>query len=93
MANRYARIAALCESTIICTSQLTNYLDAALLVYDTLLTLSDEIKYIWHKKFRLGTVLYWITRYPALVLFSLEVLPICLKVSLKVRLAIDTHSN
>ena len=37
----------------------------ALLVYDTLLTFSLEVKYIWHEKLKLGSVLYIFARYPA----------------------------
>ncbi|KAF8461831.1 hypothetical protein JB92DRAFT_2186606 [Gautieria morchelliformis] len=48
----------------------TNYVDIAtlaLLAYDTLLTLPSEITYIWHRRARLGTVLYLLARYPALL--------------------------
>ncbi|KIJ49902.1 hypothetical protein M422DRAFT_246271 [Sphaerobolus stellatus SS14] len=38
-----------------------------LLVYDTLLTTAEEVKYIWGRKFRLGSVLYIAARYGALV--------------------------
>jgi hypothetical protein len=37
----------------------------ALLVYDTLLTLSREIKLIWRGKLRLAALLYFMTRYGA----------------------------
>ena len=37
----------------------------ALLVYDTLLTLSLEVKHIWRKKLKLGSILYVFARYPA----------------------------
>ncbi|KAF8488294.1 hypothetical protein JB92DRAFT_1435125 [Gautieria morchelliformis] len=36
----------------------------ALVAYDTLLTLPSEITYIWHRKVRLGSVLYLLARYP-----------------------------
>ena len=36
----------------------------ALFFYDTLLTLPFEVKHIWQKKIKLGTVLYLLTRYP-----------------------------
>ncbi|KAF8575530.1 hypothetical protein K439DRAFT_1268667, partial [Ramaria rubella] len=42
-------------------------LTQALLTYDTLLTFPSEVKFIWHKKFRLGTILYLLARYGALV--------------------------
>ncbi|KAF8579755.1 hypothetical protein K439DRAFT_1620295 [Ramaria rubella] len=35
-----------------------------LLAYDTLLTFPYEVKFIWHKKFRLGTILYLLACYP-----------------------------
>jgi Family of unknown function (DUF6533) len=44
---------------------------AALLTYDTLLTLPSEITYIWHRRVRLGTVLYLLARYPMLLTFIL----------------------
>ena len=36
----------------------------ALLVYDTLLTFSLEVKYIWRKKIKIGSILYVFARYP-----------------------------
>ncbi|KAF8575124.1 hypothetical protein K439DRAFT_1278105, partial [Ramaria rubella] len=45
----------------------------ALLAYDTLLTFPTEIRFIWHKKFRLGTMLYLLARYSALLEFLLSV--------------------
>ncbi|KAF8471536.1 hypothetical protein JB92DRAFT_3134975 [Gautieria morchelliformis] len=53
-----------------------NYVDIAtlaLLAYDTLLTLPSEITYIWHRRVRLGTVLYLLARYPALLAFIISV--------------------
>ncbi|KAF8579746.1 hypothetical protein K439DRAFT_1620293 [Ramaria rubella] len=43
------------------------YVLAAALVYDTLLTFPSEVRFIWHKNFRLGTILYLLARYPALL--------------------------
>jgi len=46
--------------------QLQNYFlvsSVALLAYDTLLTISAEVKLIWTSKVRLGTILYASTRY------------------------------
>jgi Family of unknown function (DUF6533) len=40
-----------------------------LLAYDTLLTLSIELEYIWRKKFKLGTLLYLLARYAAILYF------------------------
>jgi Family of unknown function (DUF6533) len=34
-----------------------------LLAYDTLLTLSIELEYVWGKKFKLGTLLYLLARH------------------------------
>jgi Family of unknown function (DUF6533) len=42
-------------------------IQAALLAYDTLLTLPSEITHIWGRRGRLGTVLYLLARYPALL--------------------------
>ena len=41
----------------------------ALLVYITLLTFSLKVKYIWHKKLKLGSILYFFARYPAVLVF------------------------
>ena len=40
----------------------------ALMAYDILLRLPDEVKYIWHKRPRLGIILYFLAQYPQLVL-------------------------
>ncbi|KAF8573084.1 hypothetical protein K439DRAFT_1625314 [Ramaria rubella] len=45
----------------------------ALLAYDTLLTFPSEVRFIWHKKFKLGTILYLLARYPALLVLLLNV--------------------
>lgn len=46
-------------------------LETALLAYDTLLTLSDEVQYIWLKRLKLGTVLPLLTgSIPDVALFS-----------------------
>ncbi|KAF8527238.1 hypothetical protein JB92DRAFT_2826313 [Gautieria morchelliformis] len=45
----------------------------ALFAYDTLLTLLSEITYIWHRRVRLGTVLYLLARYPVLLMFIIGV--------------------
>ncbi|KIJ40147.1 hypothetical protein M422DRAFT_256976 [Sphaerobolus stellatus SS14] len=44
-------------------SSVYNYAEMAALVYDTLLTLEDEVTLIWRKKFGLGTILYLLARY------------------------------
>ncbi|KAF8532144.1 hypothetical protein JB92DRAFT_2824648 [Gautieria morchelliformis] len=45
-----------------------------LLAYDTLLTLPFEITYIWPRRVILGTVLYLLARYPALLDFIFNVM-------------------
>ncbi|KAF8487955.1 hypothetical protein JB92DRAFT_3019239 [Gautieria morchelliformis] len=48
-----------------------NFAALALLIYDTLLMLPSEIKLIWCKTVKLGTVLYLLARYlPDLGFFS-----------------------
>ncbi|KIJ37651.1 hypothetical protein M422DRAFT_259742 [Sphaerobolus stellatus SS14] len=44
-------------------SSVNSYADMAALVYDTLLTLEDEVTLIWRKKFGLGSILYLLARY------------------------------
>ncbi|KAF8579117.1 hypothetical protein K439DRAFT_1620803 [Ramaria rubella] len=44
-----------------------NYVEIAAFTYDTLLTFPTEVRFIWHKKFRLGTMLYLLARYSALL--------------------------
>ena len=46
----------------------------ALFLYDTLLTFSLEVKHIWRKKLKLGSILYVFARYPT-VLVLLTLLP------------------
>ena len=48
----------------------------ALLAYDSLLMLSEEVTYIWNKKWKLGTVLYLLTRYPSLLYIFTKVIKI-----------------
>ncbi|KAF8576827.1 hypothetical protein K439DRAFT_1622552 [Ramaria rubella] len=50
-----------------------NYVTIASFTYDILLTFPSEVRFIWHKKFRLGTILYLLTRYPTLLEFLLNV--------------------
>ena len=45
----------------------------ALLAFDTLLTLSSEIKHIWGKQFRIGTILYLLARYPLLAIYLIDI--------------------
>jgi Family of unknown function (DUF6533) len=46
-------------------------LETALFVYDTLLTLPQEVHHTWNKKFKLGTTLYILARYSTLLYLSL----------------------
>ena len=55
-----------------------------LLIFDTFLILPSEIKYIWSKKCRLGSVLYVLARYPALALFIIEIYSFLFVTSLQV---------
>ena len=46
-------------------------LETALIAYDSLLTFSEEVIYIWKKKWKLGTVLYLLARY-AMLLYMIQ---------------------
>jgi Family of unknown function (DUF6533) len=46
--------------------------EQVILTYDSLLTLSYEVEYIWHKTFKLGTALYFLTRYVMLLYLWIE---------------------
>ncbi|KAF8523966.1 hypothetical protein BU17DRAFT_63601 [Hysterangium stoloniferum] len=50
-----------------------NEISAALFIYDSLLTLSREVEQIWKPRpfFRLGTILYLLTRYPPLLFWAM----------------------
>ena len=45
----------------------------ALLVYDTLLTLPSEIRYIWRKAIKIGAILYLLARYLPLVVYLIVI--------------------
>ncbi|KAF8532684.1 hypothetical protein JB92DRAFT_2840078 [Gautieria morchelliformis] len=47
--------------------------NTALLIYDTLLTLPSEIKHIWCKTVKIGTILYLFARYLLMALFVLAI--------------------
>ena len=49
-------------------------LGTAILAYDTLLTLSEEVPHIWKKKWKLGTVLYFLARYGVILFNLLEII-------------------
>jgi Family of unknown function (DUF6533) len=56
-------------------------LGTVLLAYDTLLTLSIELEYIWGKQFKLGTLLYLLARYAAILDLVLSVVGLVLEAS------------
>ncbi|KAF8873948.1 hypothetical protein BD779DRAFT_1568386, partial [Infundibulicybe gibba] len=39
----------------------------AVLIYDWFLTIDSELAFIWDPKWNLGTLLYFLTRYPAFI--------------------------
>ncbi|KAF8532664.1 hypothetical protein JB92DRAFT_2839644 [Gautieria morchelliformis] len=47
--------------------------NTALLIYDTLLTLPSEIKHIWCKNVKIGTILYLFARYLLMAFFVLAI--------------------
>ena len=60
----YVYVSALCRLIArFGRSHYSPYAASALVVYDTSLTLSDEIQYIWSRKPRMGTILYILARY------------------------------
>jgi Family of unknown function (DUF6533) len=54
---------------VLSNSTISTACSTALLVYDTLLTLPSEIRYIWCKAIKLGAILYLIARYMPLVVY------------------------
>ena len=48
-------------------------LGTALLAYDSLLTLSEEVLYIWENKWKLGTLLYLLARYANILFLLIEI--------------------
>ena len=59
-------------------------LEIVLLAYDSLLTLFEEVPYIWQKKWKLGTVLYLLARYAALQFITIEMIFSLNSISLRV---------
>ena len=47
-------------------------LETALLAYDSLLTLFEEVSYMWKKKWKLGTALYVLARYAMLLYIVIQ---------------------
>ncbi|KLO13202.1 hypothetical protein SCHPADRAFT_928690 [Schizopora paradoxa] len=45
----------------------------SLFIYDYLLTLNDEIKYIWRRQFSLGSFIFFVNRYYAMITLALTV--------------------
>ena len=59
--------------------------ETVLLAYDSLLTLLEaEVPYIWKRKWRLGTVLYLLARYPTLLYMLISIVSLLSSVSLQV---------
>lgn len=73
MATRLTLIAAFGETSTH-VRELANSvsLSTVLLIYDTILTLSCEVEYIWKRKLRLGKILYLVARYSPVLLFVLD---------------------
>lgn len=68
-------------------------LEAALFAYDTLLTLPHEVHYIWNQRFKLGTILYLLARYAALLSLAMTATTqLLLNASLQVCLFDDSLS-
>ncbi|KAL5535809.1 hypothetical protein ACEPAF_3903 [Sanghuangporus sanghuang] len=55
------------------TVNYANVICAALIAYDYLLTLPDEIRFIWPAKWNAGKIMFFLTRYPAFVDTSLTI--------------------
>ena len=65
MASNYVNVAALGEPwEVLWGLVVVSLFQTALFLYDTLLTFSLEVKYIWRKKLKLGSILYVFARYP-----------------------------
>ena len=59
--------------------------ETVLLAYDSLLTLLEaEVPYIWKRKWKLGTVLYLLTRYPMLLYMLVYIISSLNSISLQV---------
>jgi hypothetical protein len=54
---------------VLSNSTISTACSTALLVYDTLLTLPSEIRYIWCKTIKIGAILYLLARYLPLVVY------------------------
>ena len=78
MATNYIIIASLgrrnaCVQVLLLTALLVG---TALLAYDSLLTLFKEVSYIWQNKWKLGTALYLLARYPVQLYIVIEIISI-----------------
>ncbi|KAF8509585.1 hypothetical protein JB92DRAFT_2945893 [Gautieria morchelliformis] len=62
-----------------------------LLFFDTLLTLPSEIRHIWCKTFRLGTILYLLARYMPLVSLLVEIYGNLSNISAEVHYVYGSH--
>ena len=64
-------------------------LEIVLLAYDTLLTLPEEVLYIWNMKFKFGSALYFLARYSELLYLLILLLSYLLNISLQVNFLFD----
>jgi Family of unknown function (DUF6533) len=84
LADRYVLVASFSKHiSIIRSIQLI--INTVLVVYDTIITLSYEVEYIWRRKFKLGTALYLVSRYLTLLYFLLVILNNFINASPEVR--------
>ena len=83
MAFNYVFVAAIGKYT--CPRMLCYpYVLLVLIMFDTLLSLPSEIKYIWCQKPRLGSILYTLARYSTLAISLIQLYTIFLVTSLQV---------
>jgi Family of unknown function (DUF6533) len=69
---------------VLSNSTMSTACSTALLVYDTLLTLPSEIRYIWGKAIKTGAILYLLARYLPLVVDLIVIYTNFFNVSLEV---------
>jgi Family of unknown function (DUF6533) len=69
---------------VLFNSTISTICSTVLIVYDTLLTLPSEIRYIWRKGIKIGAILYLLARYVPLVGFLIEIYINLCNVSLEV---------
>jgi Family of unknown function (DUF6533) len=69
---------------VLSNSTISTACSTALLVYDTLLTLPSEIRYIWRKTIKIGAILYLLARYLPLVVSLIVIYTVSFNLSLEV---------